>query len=205
MIFDRFWVTYVWCLRKWWLIRKLKKHPKTMRGPSKINVERFRFTQKNIKNQSKNYPIGIKILIDFWIDFWNDFWSIFGRFFDWFWHQNRFQNHQQNRSNNQSKKWSHLGSIFGRFLVDLGVHFGTRIQQKWDTKTTSKSNWKTGDAASSNPWDEFGVEVPKNTLIQLALGLSRGIGALHIVPQGHGGGYIIYYILYIIYYILYII
>ena len=49
-----------------------------MRGPSKINVEGFRFTQKNMKNQPKKYPRGIKMLIDFWIDFWNDFWLIFG-------------------------------------------------------------------------------------------------------------------------------
>ena len=55
------------------MLLKVKKQPKTMRGPSKIDVERFRLTQKNMKNQSKNDPIGIKILIDFWIDFWIDF------------------------------------------------------------------------------------------------------------------------------------
>ena len=97
-----------------------------MRGPSKINVERFRFTQQNMKNQPKNYPIGINMLRDFWIDFCNDFWSIFGWFLDWFWHQNLSKNDQKINPTTNQQKWSHLGLIFGRFFVDYGAPRGAK-------------------------------------------------------------------------------
>ena len=51
-----------------------------MRGPSKMKVSEIEVHTKKIKNQSKNYPIDIKILMYFWIDFWNDLWLIFDRF-----------------------------------------------------------------------------------------------------------------------------
>ena len=90
------------------------------------------------------------------------------------------------------------------FWVDFGSKLGGKLGPSWHQnlknggpKTMSKKVWQKVHATSRDFTQLHagkGWVGPYKPLVQSLQGAAVGHQALHIVPQGHGGGYIYIYI-----------
>ena len=115
MIFDRFWVTYVWCLRNWWMVLKLKKNFKNSERSFKNQCWEIEVHTNKCKNSTKKLSKrhqNVDRFLDWFLEwFLVDFLLILGSILA----PKSIKKSTKNRSNNQKND-----RILDRFLVDFG-------------------------------------------------------------------------------------